>query len=264
MTNTGGRWLSAAAGLGLASAALALGGCSGGLSMPPTVSAMFADTPSQPVETEATKPVVNVTMLMQPGPLPEITLGKDTAPVTIVQYVSLSCDTCGKFQTETLPKIKKAYIEKGKVRLVVREFPSNAAATSAALAARCVPEKDYFQVVEKLLSTQKTWGGDPVNKDELYKTVKFTGLKREKFDECLANQSTSNGLTTIKQTGTSFGVYQTPTFFVNGKRVAGAVSFEEMKTIIEAALTPATPAGQPQAQQPQASPSTKQAAAKAT
>jgi protein-disulfide isomerase len=255
---------------------LLLTGCSGGLPELPSMASLAvlgAETPeasAAPVEADKTKAdqkPVNVAELAQPGPLGDVSIGKTNAPVVIVQYYSLTCPNCSRFQAEVIPKLKKAYIDKGKVRLVVREFPIGRSAAAAALVTRCVPEKDYLKVADKFLLNQKDWVAQEVRKDEIYNVVKFTGLKRDKFDACLTNQSINDALVLVKQRGRAFGVAGTPTFFVNGKKVAGVVSFEEMQMVIEAALAdpqaPQIPAGQPQAQKPQPKPQ-QQASAKAT
>ncbi len=233
-------------------AVLALAGCAGGLPDIHSISSLSAFGGSRPAEKPKGDQPLNPADLIQPGPLEDIAIGKANAPVTIVQYVSLTCATCGGFQSEALPKLKKAYIDKGKARLIVREYPEDSAATAAALAVRCVPPKDYFKAMEKLLSHQKDWAGPEAKKDALYNLVKFAGVKRDKFDACLANQSINEGLVSVKERAKGFGVTVSPTFFVNGKKIAGAVSFEEMQGVVETALAATqAPAAQPQAQQPQ-------------
>ncbi len=274
MSGTGVRRFSAMAQIALAFIAFSLSGCSGGLPDFPSMPSMPSlpslpslailggdDAPGEADKPKADAPV-NIAELMQPGTLGDSSLGKASARVTIIQYYSLTCPNCARFQAETLPKLKKAYIDKGKVRLVMREFPIGKTAAAAALVTRCVPEKDYFKVVDKFLLNQKDWVAQDVKPDQIYNVVKFTGLKRDKFAACLTNQSINDALVLVKQRGRGFGVAGTPTFFVNGKKVAGAVSFEEMQAVIEAALaTPPAPAGQPQAQQPA---SDHKASAKAT
>ncbi len=253
MTGTGAKRASAAMWMAMASfAALGLGGCAGGL---PDVHSITSLSPfgskTAPEKPKGDQPV-NTADLIQPGALGDLAIGKGNAPVTIVQYVSFNCASCSGFQSETLPKLKKAYIDKGKARLILREFPDDSASTQAAMAVRCVPEKDYFKAVDKVLLHQKDWYGPDSKKDALYKLVKFTGVKRDKFDACLANQSINDGLVSAKERGKAFGVTVSPTFFVNGKKIAGSVSYEEMQGVIEAALANSqAPAAQPQAQQPQ-------------
>jgi protein-disulfide isomerase len=249
---------------------LMLAGCAGGLPNMQSLASFGDNTPGKPAasaeaeKAKADQATVNVADLMQPGVLGDAAMGKANAPVTIVQYVSLTCTDCSRFQGETLPKLKKTYIDKGKVRLVVREFPVDASAAAAALVTRCVAEKDYFKVTEKFFLTQKDWVGQEVKKDAIFNVVKFTGLKRDKFDACLANQRINDALVMVKQRGVSFGVTATPTYFVNGKKVAGFVSFEEMQKAVDAALLDAQPStAQPQAQKPQPKPQ-QQASAKPT
>jgi protein-disulfide isomerase len=203
----------------------------------PSLGTLGSEPPAAADEKPKTEQApVAISELNQPGPLGEQAIGKAGAPVTVVQYVSLTCPICSRFQAEVLPKLKKAYIDKGKVRLIVREFPIGRSAAAAAIVSRCVPEKDYFKVVDKYLSNQKDWVAQEVRKDEIYNVAKFTGLKRDKFDSCLANTAINDALVVVKQRGRSFGVAGTPTFFVNGKKVAGAHSFEDMQAVIEAAL----------------------------
>jgi protein-disulfide isomerase len=235
MTILGKGTASSLARMALASLALlALGGCAGGLPEIHSISALtFGDSSGDKPKDDAP---LNLADLIQPGSLDDIAIGKANAPVTIVQYVSLKCETCGKFQSQTLPKLKKAFIDKGKARIVFREFPEDNAATTAALAVRCVSEKDYLKTMDAVLSHQKEWAGPEAKVDALYKLVKHGGLKRDKFDACLADKTVGAGLAQGLERAKGFGVTVSPTFFVNGKKLAGAVSFEEMQGVVEAAF----------------------------
>jgi protein-disulfide isomerase len=230
-------------------AALALGGCAGGLPDVHSIASLSLGDDSADKPKTAEPP--SLADLIQPGSLDDLAIGKANAPVTVVQYVSLGCPTCGKFQSAALPKLKKAFIDKGKARIVFRDFPEDNASMTAALALRCVPEKEFLGTMEKLLTHQKEWQGAEANKDALYKLVKGSGLKREKFDACLADQTVTAGLKSAKERAAGYGVTVTPTFFVNEKKVQGAVSAEEMNGFIDAAYT-ATQT--PVAAQPQAKP----------
>ncbi len=212
-------------------ALLALAGCAGGL---PDIRSMSVFGGSDDSKREADRPV-NLAELIMPGPLDDIAIGKANAPVTIVQYASLNCESCGKFQSHTFPKLKKAYIDKGKARFVFREFPEDNASTTAALAVRCVGERRYFRAMKAVLTHQKDWAGPEAKVDALYRIVRRGGLKRRKFDACLADKTVSDGLAQEKKRAGGFGVTVSPTFFVNGKKLVGAVSFEEMQAVIDAA-----------------------------
>ena len=238
-----------------AAAMLALGGCSEGLPEVHSISSLSSLVSSSPApEKPKGDQPVNVAELITPGALGDIAIGKANAPVTIVQYVSLNCTNCSSFHSQMLPKLKKAYIDKGKARLIVREFPEDGASVTAALALRCVPANDYFKAAEKLLAHQKEWTGTEANKDALYKAVKFTGLKRDKFDACLADQAIIQAINSDKERAKSFGVAVSPTFFVNGKKMAGTVSFEELQSAVETAYaaTQAPAAAAQPAQKPKA------------
>jgi protein-disulfide isomerase len=229
-----------------------LAGCAGGglasFPAPPSSSGNFsADAADAGAAGRSASNQAGAGDLMQPGSLEDKAIGKANAPVTIIQYVSLSCMNCAKFQDDAFPRLKKAYIDTGKVRFVVREFPIGRMANNAALAARCVAGKDYFKVTGKLLSSQKDWLVPESQEDELYNAVKFTGLSRNKFEACLKDQRLSEAVAEMKQRGRAFGVAGTPTFFVNGAKIAGAVSFEEMQSVIDTSLA----AGQSQVQQHQ-------------
>lgn len=233
--------------IALAMGLIAAAGCTAGTPDLPSLPSLGNDSPTAlAAETEkpkAERAPVNLGELNQPGPLGDQAIGKASAPVTIVQYVSLTCPICSRFEAEVMPKLKKAYIDNGKVRLIVREFPIGHSAAAAAIISRCVPEKDYFKVVDKFLSHQKDWVALEVKKDEIYNVVKFTGLKRDKFDACLDGTAISEALFEVKQRGRALGVVGTPTFFVNGLKIAGAHSFEDMQAIIDAAM--AAPQAQP-------------------
>jgi protein-disulfide isomerase len=249
MNMRGKSWVAATTKLVMALALVPLLAACGGITQFPSVPSLAAfssettETAAQ-TSTSAMHKAASPAGLEQPGPLGDKSIGKADAPVTIIQYVSLTCPNCAKFQTGVLPKLKKAYIDKGKVRLILREYPIGQVAVAAALAVRCVPEKDYFKASDKLLLGQKDWASQETDKDKLYDAVKFTGLKRNKFEACLNNQGMNDAIIAEKQRGQMAGVGGTPTFFVNGKKIAGAASYEEFETEIEAALASQRPAVQ--------------------
>jgi protein-disulfide isomerase len=194
------------------------------------LSGQAADGPVKPEE------------LAQGGPLGDTVIGKPGAPVTIIEYASLGCPICNVFHKEVLPKLKKAYIDSGKVVFIYREFPIGKSSQAAAAAARCVPAKDYFRISEKLMANQGKWAAQEIQADALYKLVQDTGVKRDAFDSCLANQPINDGLMWVKQRGRKLGVQGTPTFFINGQKIRGVLNFEEMQKLIEQHLASAKPA----------------------
>jgi len=174
--------------------------------------------------------------LMQPGPLGEQAMGADNAPVTIIEYASMTCPHCANFAINTFPQIKEKYIDTGKVRYILREFPFDPIAAGAFMLARCAGKDKYFAVVDLLFRTQRTWAVDhPL--EPLLATVKQAGFTEESFKACLANQKVLDGIEWVRNRGAEkFKVDSTPTFFINGTIHKGAMSFEEMEKVIQPLL----------------------------
>ncbi|ODA67253.1 Disulfide bond formation protein D precursor [Methyloligella halotolerans] len=169
----------------------------------------------------------------KPGPLGDRSLGRANAPVTVVEYASLTCPHCRAFHENVFPKLKRNYIDTGKVRYVVREFPIGRSAGNAAIINRCAPADKYFQLYGLFLDNQREWVSQEVRLDAIYGVAKRIGMTRAQFDNCLANQSIIDALDEQKQRGRRLGVKGTPTFFVNGQKAQGTVTYEEIKRMIE-------------------------------
>ena len=202
-------------------AALALGGAVAAWSRFPQLGLDFvrpalADDPS-------------VADLMQPNPLGEMSLGDANAPITVIEYASMTCPHCAHFSMTTFPELKKRYIDTGKVRLIFREFPLDRLALAGSVLARCVSPDKYFPVIETLFAQQRDW---VVQKplQPLLAIFKQVGMNEQTFNSCLDNQQLAEGIDKVRsQAAEKFGVNSTPTFFVNGKRVNGALTIEEME-----------------------------------
>lgn len=206
----------------------------------------YAPLRAQPIELPTPGVVPNLSdadiarLLADPGPLGEKTLGKAGAHVTVIEFASLGCTVCRAFHKATFPQFKKAYIDTGKVRYVLREFPIGKSSIAAATVLRCVPEKHFFRLADKLMNAPGQWNSREVTPDALYKVVQDSGLSRAAFDTCLTNQKISDGVIWMKQRGRELGVQGTPTFFINGQKVRGALTFEEMQKLIEQHLKGST------------------------
>jgi protein-disulfide isomerase len=175
--------------------------------------------------------------LMQAGPLGEMTMGDPSAPVTVIEYASMTCTHCAHFAKETFPEFKEKYIDTGKVYFIFREFPLDPVATAAFMLARCVPESQYFTFVEAMFKNQDLWAFTDDRIGGLTKMAKQAGLTQEKFDECLKNQELLDGVNWVRQRGAeTFEVSSTPTFFINGEEVRGALPFDEFEKLITAHL----------------------------
>ena len=174
--------------------------------------------------------------ILKPGPLPEFSIGKATAPVTIIKYMSLTCQYCRRFQTETFPILKRDYIDKGHVRLILREFPIGKTSGNATIALRCAPMEKYLPLYEKFLAQQATWVSQEVRPDAIYKIAQQVGMKRETFDACLKDQALIENLKAIKDRGRQLGIIGTPNFFVDSKLVKKVVGIAELKAMIDPLL----------------------------
>jgi protein-disulfide isomerase len=176
---------------------------------------------------------VSVGDLMQPGPLGDQILGPDNAPVTIIEYASMTCPHCAHFSENTFPELKKRYIDTGKVRFIFREFPFDPLAAGAFMLARCAGKDKYFPMVETLFQKQSTWAVQkPI--EPLKAIAKQAGFTDQSFEACLANQKVLDGIEWVRnRAADKFKVNSTPTFFVNGERYTGDMSIDELAKLIE-------------------------------
>ena len=185
----------------------------------------------------APKPAGTVDMaeLMKDGALPDKVMGQEDAPVTIVEYASMTCPHCAHFHKETLPKLKEKYIEPGKVKLILREFPFDPRAEAGFMLARCADDK-YFPMVDVLFSQQDTWAPVKDARTALLQISRLAGFSQESFEACLTNQQLLENVRAVKERGEGLGVDSTPTFFIDGKRYPGALTIEQFSAIIDPLL----------------------------
>lgn len=155
--------------------------------------------------------------VMQPGPLPERAVGREDAPVTVIKYASLTCPYCRKFQLETFPLLKKRYIDTGKMRFILREFPIGFQSGAATIALRCVPAERYFEAYSALLKEQSKWVSQEVRREPIWQVVRRFGLTRSQFDQCYEDKALIANLKTVKERGRTLGVIGTPNFFIGNK-----------------------------------------------
>jgi protein-disulfide isomerase len=171
--------------------------------------------------------------LAQPGPLGDVVLGSDKAPVTIIEYASMTCPHCAHFSEDTFPELKKRYIDTGKVRFIFREFPLDTLAAAGFMLARCAGNDKFMPIVETLFAKQADWVvQNPI--EPLKAIAKQFGFTEDSFKECLANQKVLDDIQAVRdRAAQKLGVNSTPTFFINGKRLQGDVSIEAMAKEIE-------------------------------
>jgi protein-disulfide isomerase len=168
--------------------------------------------------------------------LAEKVMGDPAAPVTMIEYSSLTCSHCGDFNVITLPLLKATYIDTSRMKLVYRDFPLDNGAMSASMVARCSGDR-FFTVIGRLYEQQNTWSLSADVTAGLKKVVAPLGMTSDDVDACLADGDLRNGILGIRNAGAQqFGVNATPTFIVNGRVIVGALSYAEFDAVIKAAL----------------------------
>lgn len=170
-------------------------------------------------ETPAPPPAADAT-------LPEMAIGNADAPVTIIEYSSLSCPHCAAFHKDVFPALKSQYVDAGKVRYVVREFPLNDSALAASVIARCLPPSRFFAFVDLLFSKQADWAYKEDALTPLKALAKQAGLTSEEFDKCIDNEDLQKKVLAVREQGQKKGVNATPSFFVNGMLMRSAPTLE--------------------------------------
>ncbi len=179
---------------------------------------------------------VDMKKLLEKGSLEDKVLGQADAPVTIVEYASMTCSHCATFAVNTLPAIEEKYIKTGKARLIFREFPFDPRATAAFMLARCAPDDRYFPMVDVLFKQQMQWAAADDAQAALLQISKLAGFTQETFNACLTNQQLLDDVNAVRERGAEFGVNATPTFFINGQKYSGALSVEQMSAVIDSML----------------------------
>ena len=174
----------------------------------------------------------SVEELMRPGPLPDLVLGKADAPVTIIEYASMTCPHCANFHKTTYPALKSKYIDTGKVRFIFREFPLDELAVAASMLARCAGGEKAIALIDVLFASQEKWAvRNPV--PVLQQISKQAGFTEKTFDECLKDQTLYNNIMAVRERGSKeYKVESTPTLFVNGKLQKGGATIEDLDKLI--------------------------------
>lgn len=172
-----------------------------------------------------------------PAALADRVLGNADAPVTIVDYSSLTCPHCADFHTQTLPQIKKEYLDTGKAKLIFRDFPFDQWALRASMMARCAPKERYYPMLDVLFKQQGVWSraADPAK--ALKQIGALAGLPDAAVDACWASKELADGILKMQIDGSNKDkVEATPTFIINDKeRISGAQPFEAFAKAIDAA-----------------------------
>lgn len=163
-------------------------------------------------------------------------LGDADAPITIIEYSSLTCPHCAQFHKDTLPDVKEKWVETGKARIVYRHFPLDGLALRAAMVANCMDDDRYFTFLDALFHGQKLWAqaSDPVQ--ALSQVAALAGLNGERFEACIEDESQANAILERRKHGEdTYDISSTPTFIVNGQKVEGAMGYEAFSEVLKEA-----------------------------
>lgn len=184
--------------------------------------------PASAASVDTSKPIDSPLAKAQPD---DIVVGQANAPITMIEYSSLSCPHCAKFAKDVLPQIKKDFVDTGKVKFIPRDFPLNRPALLAALFAHCISPMRFQDISEVLFKTQDQWYSENPN-DALAQIAATAGLDRAKFDACLADKDMEAKIVATSKAGQdAFGINATPTFIVNGIKLEGEQSYDDLKKL---------------------------------
>ena len=159
------------------------------------------------------------------------------AKITIIEYASLSCPHCAKFNAEVLPRVTSDYIDKGLVRWVYRDYPLNNPAYLAAVLAHCGSPLRYFGLLDKLFRSQDYWAAQPQPIVALKQIGVNEGIDEKTYDACLADQKLKDKIISrLQEASTKYKVEATPSFLIGGKLYSGELPFDDIKKLIDDAL----------------------------
>jgi protein-disulfide isomerase len=160
-------------------------------------------------------------------------LGNPDAPITIVEYASMTCSHCAHFTNEVLPEIKKEWIDTGKAKLVLRDFPLDEPALRAAMIARCAQPDRFYAFADTFFASQDKWAVARDYREALARLAKLGGMGKDEFDACLKNTALENRIVEQRLIASKeLDVNSTPTFFINGSKFSGAPTAEEFNKVL--------------------------------
>ena len=168
----------------------------------------------------------------------DYTLGKADAPVTFVEYASLTCPHCADFHTNVLPAVKTEFIDTGKVRMVYRDYPLDRLALAASMIARCAGRDRYFGFVGAFFASQANWARDTNPLAALGRIARVGGMTEQDVDMCLKNSTVEDAVVKERLQGEkTFGVSATPTLIIGGDKISGGVTIEQFRAIVTKKLS---------------------------
>jgi len=167
-------------------------------------------------------------------------IGDNDAPITIIEYASMSCSHCANFHNDTLENLKSEYIDTGKVKFIFRDFPFNYPALAGSMMMRCISEDVRYEYMNGLYKLQKSWvfRDHAKTRAELYKIMQSGGMLQNEFDACLSDTNLENDLLEgVMNAQREFNIRSTPSFIINGVLYSGNKNIKEFRQIIEKILS---------------------------
>ena len=160
-------------------------------------------------------------------------LGNPAAPITIIEYASLTCPHCAHFANDVLPELKREWIDTGKARLVLRDFPLDGPALRAAMIARCAPPDRFYAFADTFFASQDKWATTKDYREALARLAKLGGMGKDEFETCLNNTTLENRIVEQRLVASQeLDINSTPTFFINGSKFSGAPTAEEFNKVL--------------------------------
>jgi len=160
-------------------------------------------------------------------------LGNPAAPITIIEYASLTCPHCAHFANDVLPELKREWIDTGKAKLVLRDFPLDGPALRAAMIARCAPPDRFYAFADTFFASQDKWATTKDYREALARLAKLGGMGKDEFETCLNNTTLENRIVEQRLVASQeLDINSTPTFFINGSKFSGAPTAEEFNKVL--------------------------------
>ncbi|GGF31348.1 disulfide bond formation protein DsbD [Youhaiella tibetensis] len=182
--------------------------------------------------------MIDQAKLMAPDGLPDKVLGSPDAKVTVIEYASPTCPHCAIFSNETLPEFKKQYVDTGKVKFILRPFVRNVLDAVVFLLAEAAGDDQYHNVVDTFFKTQDQWAASDKPRDAILVIAKQLGFTDSSFEAALTNQDLFKGMETLREQAINdFKLEGTPTFYINGKKLSGEKTIEQMAAEIDPLLS---------------------------
>ncbi len=175
----------------------------------------------------------------------DIIYGDKNAPITLIEYASLSCPHCATFHRESFERLKTDYIDTKKVKFIHRDFPLNQPALSAAMVAICNSRnfqdnksEKYYTFLKALFKTQDAWAFDEKYVEKLESIAKLDGMSGQKFTSCISDTKLQNQILESRmQAAKILKIQSTPTFFVNDEVLEGYIDYQTFQKAIDKQLS---------------------------